>query len=313
MTLLFILLTILGLSLFEVITSVDNAVINAEVLSGMSKKARGWFLGWGFLFAVFVIRGLLPFLIVLLANPQLGVWGVVTATFTHDPRVVEAIDKAAPLLLIAGGIFLIFLFFHWLFIEPKKFGIKGERFFQKQGVWFFAVISVLLTVITWFALQKSPMLGFAAVVGSTSFFIIHGFRQYAEEQEKKLLSGGMSDLSKLAYLEVLDATFSIDGIIGAFAFTFSVPLILLGNGLGAFILRKLTVSNIERIKKYKYLKNGAMYSILFLGTIMLLDSFGLHIPEWISPIITFATVGHFFYKSHIEFKKLEGALEEKKD
>lgn len=311
MTLVFIILTILGLSLFEVITSVDNAVINAEVLSGMTKEGRGWFLGWGFLFAVFVVRGLLPFLIVLLANPQLGVWGVLTATFTHDPRVVEAIDKAAPLLLIAGGVFLIFLFCHWLFIEPKKIGIGGERFFQRQGVWFFAVISVLLAIITWFALQKYSLLGFAAVLGSTSFFIIHGFRQYAEEQEKKLLGGGMSDVSKLAYLEVLDATFSIDGIIGAFAFTFSVPLILLGNGLGAFILRKLTVSNVERIKKYKYLKNGAMYSILFLGIVMLLDSFGMHIPEWLSPVITFATVGYFFYKSHIELKTVEKALEEK--
>ena len=97
----------------------------------------------------------------------------------------------------------------------------------------------------------------------------------------------MSDVSKIAYLEVLDSTFSIDGVIGAFAFTFSVPLILLGNGLGAFVLRKLTISNIDRIKKYKYLKNGAMYSILFLGGIMILDGFGFHIPHWVSPVITF--------------------------
>lgn len=311
MTLLFILLTIFGLSLFEIVTSVDNAIINAEVLSGMSKKGRGLFLGWGFLFAVFVVRGLLPFSIVYLANPQLGFFGVLTAAFSKDPRVVEAIHNSAPLLLLGGSVFLIFLFIHWLFLEPKEFGLKGEKFFQRQGVWFFAVVSVLLTAITWFALQKEALLGFAAVVGSTSFFIIHGFRQYAEEQEKTLLQGGMSDLSKIAYLEILDATFSIDGIIGAFAFTFSIPLILLGNGLGAFLLRKLTVGNIERIKKYKYLKNGAMYSILFLGIIMLLDSFGMEIPEWLSPLITFATVGWFFYKSHIELKNVEVALEEK--
>ena len=143
------------------------------------------------------------------------------------------------------------------------------------------------------------MLAFAAVVGSTAFFIIHGFRQYAEEQERKLIdkNNNMSDISKIAYLEVLDSTFSIDGVIGAFAFTFSIPLILLGNGLGALVLRKLTVSNIERIKKYKYLKNGAMYSILFLGIIMVLDSFGFHIPNYVSPIIAFGTVGYFFFKS----------------
>lgn len=296
----FILLTILGLSLFEIITSIDNAIINAEVLRGMSQKARRWFLLWGIIFAVFVVRGLLPLLIVWIANPQLGLIGVFFAAFSEDPEIVAAIEATSPLLLLAGGVFLVFLFFNWLFLEPKNFGLKGERFFQAQGAWFFAVVSILLAIIVWFALKVDPMLAFSAVVGSTAFFIIHGFRQYAEEQEKKLIKGNMSDISKIAYLEVLDSTFSIDGVIGAFAFTFSIPLILLGNGLGALVLRKLTVSNIERIKKYKFLKNGAMYSILFLGAIMILDSFGFDIPHYLSPIITFGTVGYFFFKSKAE-------------
>jgi hypothetical protein len=188
-------------------------------------------------------------------------------------------------------------------LEPKHFGLWGESFFKKQGVWFFAVIAIILTGIVWFALRVGPLVGFAAVLGSTAFFIIHGFQNFAQEQEKKLLSQGMSDMSKIAYLEVLDSTFSIDGIIGAFAFTFSIPLILIGNGLGAYILRRLTVSNVERIKRYKFLKNGAMYSILFLGIIMIADSFGAHIPEWLSPIITFCSVGFFFYKSRQALKK----------
>jgi hypothetical protein len=204
---------------------------------------------------------------------------------------------------------MIFLFFNWLFLEPKNFGLRGEAFFQAQGAWFFAIISILLAVIVWFSLQISDLVAFGAVVGSTAFFIVHGFRNYAEQQEEKLLHDkGMSDYSKIAYLEVLDATFSIDGVIGAFAFTFSIPLILLGNGLGAIVLRKLTVSNIERIKKYKYLKNGAMYSILVLGVIMILDGFGIHIPAWVSPIATFATVAYFFQKSRIDMKDLEAAV-----
>ena len=296
----FILLTILGLSLFEIITSVDNAIINAEVLRGMSQKARRWFLLWGFLFAVFVVRGLLPLLVVWIANPGIGLVGLFFAAFSQDPKIVDAIEATSPLLLLGGGVFLIFLFFSWLFLEPKNYGLKGERFFQAQGAWFFAIVSILLSLIVWFALQIDPMLAFSAVLGSTAFFIIHGFRQFAEEQERKLISGNMSDISKIAYLEVLDSTFSIDGVIGAFAFTFSIPLILLGNGLGALVLRKLTVSNIERIKKYKYLKNGAMYSILFLGAIMILDSFGFHIPPWVSPVIAFGTVGYFFFKSKAE-------------
>ncbi|HMY46278.1 MAG TPA: DUF475 domain-containing protein, partial [Leptospiraceae bacterium] len=82
-----------------------------------------------------------------------------------------------------------------------------------------------------------------------------------------------------------------------FAFTLYVPLILIGNGLGAIVVRQLTVGNIERIKKYKYLKNGAMYSILCLGVVMVLESFAVHVPSWLSPVVTFVVVGIFFVRS----------------
>ncbi len=304
-----IVLIVLGLSLFEIITSIDNAIINAEVLSGMSKKARRWFLTWGIFFSVFLVRGLLPFLILFAATPQLGVLGTLTAAFSSDPRIGEVVKESSHVLLIAGGIFLIFLFFHWLFLEPKNFGLRGERFFQAQGAWFYAIVSLLLTAIVWLAFQHHhPLLQFGAVVGSTAFFIIHGFRNFAEQQEKKLLGGGMSDIAKIAYLEVLDASFSIDGVIGAFAFTFAIPLILVGNGIGAIVLRQLTISNIDRIKKYKYLKNGAMYSILILGVVMVLHSFDVDIPDWISPIATFGIVGYFFYKSRLDLKTIQATF-----
>lgn len=290
-------LTILGLCLFEAITSIDNAIINAEVLSTMQKKARKWFLLWGMLFAVFFIRGLLPWLIVWMATPSLGPLGALTATFSGDPKVIEAIEMSSPILLIGGGTFLLFLFFHWLFIEPKNYGLIGERFFHSKSVWFFAIVSVLLALIVWFALKENPMMAFGAVLGSTAFFITHGFKQNAEQTEKQLMDKNISDVSKIFYLEVIDATFSIDGVLGAFAFTLAVPLILVGNGFGALLVRQFTIGNIDKIKKYIYLKNGAMYSILFLGTIMLMDSFGFHIPPWFSPLITFGVVGYFFFKS----------------
>ncbi|RPJ53098.1 MAG: DUF475 domain-containing protein, partial [Methanobacteriota archaeon] len=116
----------------------------------------------------------------------------------------------------------------------------------------------------------------------------------------------LSVVSKIFYLEVIDATCSIDGVLGAFAFTLAVPLILIGNGIGAIVVRQITVSNIERIKRYVYLKNGAMYSIVCLGTIMVLDAFGFHIPPWLSPIITFGVVGYFLFKS-IQFARLVDA------
>ncbi|MGC9435290.1 MAG: DUF475 domain-containing protein [Methanomicrobiales archaeon] len=142
-----------------------------------------------------------------------------------DPASAAAIEQSAPLLLIFGGIFLIFLFFHWLFLEERHYGLATEPIFERQGVWFFAVVSILLSVIVWEALGIDPLLAFGAVPGFTAFFIVNGFRQNAELQERKMMGGEMTDVARLFYLEVIDATFSIDGVIGAFAFTFPVPLI----------------------------------------------------------------------------------------
>jgi hypothetical protein len=294
---------VVGLCLFETITSIDNAIINAEVLSTMQEKARRWFLVWGLFIAVFLVRGLLPWIIIWATMPSLGPIGALTATFSGDASVIEAIEKAAPALLIGGGTFLLFLFFHWLFIEPKNYGLAGEAFFHKQGVWFFAIVAILLAVLVWCALKINPSMAFGAVVGSTAFFITHGFREQAEHAEKTLMQNGLSDWSKILYLEVIDATFSIDGVLGAFAFTLSVPLILLGNGLGALVVRQLTIGNVDRIKKYLYLKNGAMYSVLFLGVFMVLESFGFHIPVWLSPLMTCGVVGFFFIKSKAALRR----------
>lgn len=293
---------IAGLCLFETISSIDNAIINAEVLNTMTPKGRRWFLLWGILFAVFMVRGILPWLIVWLATPGLGPIEAFTAAFSSDHRVIEAVESSAPILLAGGGIFLIFLFFHWLFLEDKRFGLPYEKFFFNNGVWFYAVVSIILSVVVWGALKMNPMMAFGAVIGSTAFFITHGFKQNAEESEKRLTenTSGLSDMSKILYLEVIDTTFSIDGVLGAFAFTLSVPLILIGNGIGAIVVRQLTMGNIERIKKYVFLKNGAMYSILVLGLVMLADSFGMHVPHWLSPAATFIVVGYFFLKSRAE-------------
>ena len=296
-------LIILGLTCFEIVSSIDNAVINAEILDTMSPKGRRWFLTWGFLFAVFAIRGLLPWIIVWVANPGLGMIGAFTATFSSNPAVAESIAQSSPILLAGGGTFLIFLFLHWLFLEPKQFGLRTEKFFLKNGIWFYAVAAVVLAVTVWFALKINPIMAFGAVIGSTAFFIMHGFKQNAERAEQSLKAGkkGLADLAKIFYLEIIDASFSIDGILGAFAFTLSVPYILIGNGIGAFVLRELTVKNIERIKKYVFLKNGAMYAIFALSMIMLAGAFGHVIPEWVSPVVMFVIVGFFFLKSTSAF------------
>ena len=294
-----IVLVILGLCLFEIVSSIDNAVINAEILSTMDEKSKKWFLLWGFLIAIVVVRGLLPWAIVWATVPSLGPIGAFTAALSGNPAIHSAVQNASPVLLAGGGIFLLFLFLHWLFLEDKNIGLRGEKFFARHGRWFYAVVTLMLAAVIFFALKIGSALAVSALAGAVAYFITNAFKERAEKAEERMLAGkgSASMFSKILYLEIIDATFSIDGVLGAFAFTLSVPLILIGNGIGAYILRKLTVGNIDRIKQYAYLKNGAMYSIFALGAVMLSDAFGATLPEWLSPLLTVVIVGYFFLKS----------------
>ena len=298
------LFTVIGLVLFEIISSVDNAVVNADVLTTMSKRARKWFLTYGIFFAVFLVRGLLPLLIVYFSSPDLGLTGAFTATFSSDPHVKEIIERSQPILLAGGGLYLIIVFLHWLFIETKEYAFfLEEHIHRRLFFWFYAAVSLLLLAIVWTTVRTTPYVAVGAVVGSTAFFLTNGFKRNAEEKEKQLVSRTMSDVSKIIYLEIIDTTFSIDGVLGAFAFTLSVPLIILGNGLGAVIVRWVTIRATATVKKYRYLKNGAMYSIGILGCVMLAESFRVHVSSWVSPAITIIIVSVFLWLSTKELQR----------
>lgn len=298
-----IIIVVFGLCLFEIISSVDNAIINAHVLKTMPEKFRKIFLFWGILFAVFVVRGLLPFLIIWIANPSLSIIQIFTSAFSGDADMVSYLDSSKPLLLLGGGIYLFFVFLAWLFLEEKKYAFLVEGFIHKQGVWFYAIASIFTTVVVYYSLKINSMLALAATIGVSVFFITDGFKKNAEEKEKELLDPNMSAWSKIIYLEVLDTSFSIDSVIGAFAFTMSVPLIILGNGLGAFVVRQLTIKGIDVISKFAYLKNGAMYSIGMLGGIMVLESFGNEYPFWLAPLNTTLLLSVFLLLSLKEIRE----------
>jgi len=300
---------VLGLCLFEIISSVDNAVINANILKTMPLKYRKIFLFWGLLFAVFVVRGILPFIIVWIANPDLGIWQVVTATFSGSPEIKEYLEKSKPLLLLGGGIYLFFVFLSWLFLEEKKYSFFVEGFIHRQGAWFYAFASIITTSVVYFSLQRNPILALAATIGVSAFFITDGFKKNAEEKEKQLMNPAMGAWSKILYLEILDASFSIDGVIGAFAFTISVPLIILGNGLGALVVREFTIRGIDLITKFQYLKNGAMYAIGVLGGIMILESFGHEFYFWFAPLNMVLLLGIFLYLSIRANEKIKAQSE----
>lgn len=282
-----IIIIVLGLCLFEVITSIDNAIINAHVLKTLPNKYRKIFLTFGLFIAVVVVRGMLPFLIVWMANPSFSFLQVLGFVFHPTPQINAYIEKSQPILLLGGGVYLFLLFLNWIFTEEKKYAFLVEEFIQARSIWFYAVSSLFFLGVVYFSLKTNPILALSAAVGSTAFFISDGFKKSAEEQGKNLKSSHMSAWSKILYLEILDATFSIDGVIGAFAFTIWVPLIFLGNGLGAYIVREFTVRETDVIAKFAYLKNGAMYSIGVLGGVMVLEAFGHNFPFWLAPLNTF--------------------------
>jgi hypothetical protein len=273
----------------------------------MPDKYRKIFLFWGLLFAVFVVRGVLPFLIVWIANPDLNIWQVVTAAFSNSPEIKGYLEHSKPLLLLGGGIYLFLVFLSWLFLEEKKYAFMVEGFIHKQGIWFYALASLVTTSIVYFSVKVNPILALAATIGVSAFFITDGFKKNAEEKEKQLMGSSMSAWSKILYLEILDASFSIDGVIGAFAFTISIPLIIIGNGLGAFVVRELTIKGIDFITKFEFLKNGAMYAIGTLGFVMVLESFGVEFPFWFSPVIMVGLLGLFLFLS-VKHNKTEERL-----
>ncbi|MEI7452098.1 MAG: DUF475 domain-containing protein [Candidatus Falkowbacteria bacterium] len=298
-----ILIIVFGLCLFEIISSVDNAIVNAHVLKTLPPKFRKIFLTWGLFFAVFLVRGLLPFVIVWATNPSLSIPEVFMAAFSGSETVKYSIETSKPLLLLGGGVYLFLIFLGWLFLEEKKYAFMVEGFIHRQGAWFYAVSSIFTVFIVYTSLKIDPILSLAATIGVAAFFITDGFKKNAEEQEKKLLSSShMGAWSKILYLEVLDMSFSIDGVVGAFAFTMSVPLIILGNGLGAFIVRELTIRGIDLISKFAYLKNGAMYSIGMLGALMIAESFGKDYPFWLAPLNTVILLIIFLWLSMRELK-----------
>jgi hypothetical protein len=294
---------VLGLIVFEVVNSIDNAIVNAHVLKTMGVVWRRRFLVIGIVTSVFLVRFLLPVVIVWLSAPSFSLYEILLA-FTGESQVAAiAVEAQKSLILTFGAVFLLYLYFHWLFLEKKDPLFIEKYLKEKHGVWFFSFAAVILVLIMYFA-RSNAMIMLAAAIGSATFFILYGLKETAEKGEKTLAgTGGLDDFSKFVYLEVLDATFSFDGVIGAFAFTINLLLILIGIGIGAIVVRELTIRGIDQVAKYKYLKNGAMTSIGFLGLFMLAESFGVELPSYVPIIGTLLLVGIAFYKSRLLLSK----------
>ncbi|RIZ69163.1 MAG: DUF475 domain-containing protein, partial [Methylococcales bacterium] len=259
------------LAVLEVSLSFDNAVVNASILKRMDDKWQGYFLTWGILIAVFGMRLLFPILIVSVAT-GIDFLGV-TAMALHDPATyAEHLNASHVQIAAFGGMFLLMVFFSFIFNENKELHWLGylERklsdFGKLESIEIILALGVLLAGQHWLpeAIRFNALI--AGISGVILFVIVDSLAAlFEDEEEGEEVTTAIKKGSVMSflYLEVLDASFSFDGVIGAFAITQDVVIIMLGLAIGAMFVRSLTVYLVRKgtLDEYVFLEHGAHYAI----------------------------------------------------
>jgi hypothetical protein len=276
------------LGVLEVSLSFDNAVVNASVLRHWNDFWQKLFLTVGILVAVFGMRLLFPLVIVAVATGLglVDVWSMAINNPTEYSRHLT--DRHAEVAAF-GGAFLLLVFLNFLFDDEKELHWLGW-IEEKVGKYGTEGLAILLTLCAVFATMNlvpegrklSVML--SGVVGVVVYVGVEWISSLLEEEEAdptigKMISQG--SIGGFLYLEVLDASFSFDGVIGAFAITNDVVIIMLGLAIGAMYVRSMTVFLVHKgtLDEFVYLEHGAHYAIGILALIMF-ASVKYEIPEW---------------------------------
>jgi len=321
------------LGVLEVSLSFDNAVINATVLERMSDFWQKMFLTVGIVIAVFGMRLLLPLIIVWLAAglPPLQAFELAMnppadgAAYFPDgsPSYETLLTDAHPIIAAFGGMFLLMLFLSWLFEEREHTWLTWlEKPLAKAGrldAMAVMVSCVVLLVVSETLAEDAETVLFSGLLGLVVYLAVNGLGTFFENPGQDETTGdvdhspdstrsGVGTLARAAgkagfflfiYLEVLDASFSFDGVIGAFAITSDPILIALGLGLiGAMFVRSLTVYLVRKgtLAEYVYLEHGAHWAIGALALILMV-SVGVHVSEFITGLLGVAFIGASFVTS----------------
>lgn len=294
------LFTVIVLTLLEITFSADNAVVNSKVLTTMSPFWQKLFMTVGIVFAVFVVRFVLPIVIVAL-SASLG-FGAVVDMALHDPHAyAEHLEVAAPVINAFGGVFLLLIalsYFidiekeqHWIAWLEKRLGKLGA--YDNLTTFVMLLTSIALFVTVDHKYQAVALLAaICAMAVHSGLELLNAF--FEKRQGKKVaLKVGMAGFAAFMYLQVLDASFSLDGVIGAFAITSSVIIIMAGLGAGAVWVRAMTVHLVrtKMLGRYIFLEHGAHWAIGFLGAIMLMKLYHIELPEWIVGSLGLAFIG----------------------
>lgn len=287
----------------EISISFDNAVVNATVLRGMSRNWQRVFLTVGILIAVVGMRLVFPIAIVAVAT-KLGFTEVLDLALNDQKRYAESVEAAKPVIGGFGGAFLLMVALEFLIDGSRETHWLGpiERGLSRAGK--VAALPVAITLAAVVATSQIAPKGetdvlLAGAIGIVAFVAMHGISESLGVMDNGgAKATGMAGLAGFAYLELLDASFSLDGVLGAFAITTDIVVIALGLGVGAIYIRSLTVYLVRReaLQQYIYLEHGAHWAIGALGVVLLV-TVGAEVPEWLTATIGLGTVAAAFASS----------------
>jgi hypothetical protein len=296
-------LTVTVLIAIEIAFSFDNAIINAKVLERLSHFWQHLFLTVGIVIAIIGMRLLFPILIVVL-TAHLG-WHEVIKEALHQPTLYATHLANAHIAIAAfGGGFLLTLALYFLFDDEREvlWLEQLERRLQRVGGVIFletALAAAVVGLAGWSSDHSGEVwrAGLAGVIGYTLLKLFTDGLDKLTPQGRKTYTGWSAFLAFM-YLQVLDASFSFDGVLGAFAITSKVLLIVLGLGVGAVWVRSLTVFMVRRgtLKAYIYLEHGAHYAILTLA-VALMASIFFDVPDAVTGLTGLGIIGASFLAS----------------
>lgn len=297
-------LTALILAVLEISLSFDNAVVNATVIKKMDAVWKRRFLTWGILIAVFGMRLVFPLAIVAIIA-HINPIEALTMSLNEPARYAQLMQSAHLTVAAFGGMFLFMVFLHyfmneekedhWIHVIEKPLVVVS----QYKGVEIIVALVGLLALTSLMAAEDQIRFLVPGLWGMITYMIVHSFSDFLESMEltrdanlmakKTFMSAGFG---MFMYLEILDASFSFDGVIGAFAITQSLIQIMIGLSIGAFFVRSLTLYLVEKdtLGQIRFLEHGAFYALGALSLMMLLDYF-FHIPEWLTGLTGAAILG----------------------
>lgn len=280
-------LLVLILSILEVTLSFDNAVVNAKVLERMSPKWQRRFLTWGIAIAVFGTRFVLPILIVSIAT-WASPWFITKLAFTDAAAYGHLLEGVHGSITAFGGVFLMMVSLKYFFNKAKEIHWIDsiEKHLVKWGRIEAIEIALALTLITTLSFlthfdQAAVLV--SGIVGLVLFVVMEGLAGSLSIESEDVAKSG---LALFIYLNVLDSAFSLDGVIGAFALTTNLLIIVVGLGIGAYFVRALTVYFVQQktLTELVYLEHGAHWAILGLA-IAMLANLVVHVPEVVTGLV----------------------------